>query len=162
MPQTLCCGLFEGVYANGANWNTMGKVTPFIIQANTREITEVGKFVLTEGIMLPSVVKLDNAKCVKIFNNADNRKVVMALSSAGKSVFLSVLYSLDYGSEKVTLRVRRLMRECFISSHHTFTKGIEELERYGIIAATDTKYEYWINSAIFFAGDRLKLSKTKK
>ena len=126
----------------------------FIITANTAR--EGDKFVLEDGLLVPSYYNMENEDIVKFYTSASNRKTITLLSGGALRLFMWIVYEIDYGKDLVWINRKRYMGESQITSVNTFKRSIEELERYCLIHSTKKEEVFWINPRYLFKGSRMK------
>ena len=76
-------------------------------------------------------------------------------SAGAKSLYIHILYELEYGCDYIEINVKRYMKENNISSINTYKDAVKQLSRYLIIYPSVIKGVYWINPKLFFAGSRV-------
>lgn len=82
--------------------------------------------------------------------------VLGQLSNAGLIVLLEVMARLKPHQDKVVIRQRDVVKKHKNLKGAGFYKGMCELLEYGALAKTTEQHTYFINSNMFFNGDRLK------
>ena len=109
-----------------------------------------------DGDKLPHEVNMESDAKVNVYVASDNRKTIACLGNSGKSLYLHILYELDYGVDYIEIMVDRYMKENDVKSINTYKEGLNNLMRYAIIyPVANVSGVYWINPRYFFAGSRV-------
>lgn len=107
-------------------------------------------------ISIESQFMIDKAHKVNLYMTPELRVIYMRLSEVSHKLLRYVEGILRYNEDIVHINVSKFMNESLIKSRATYSKGVEELCRYGFITPTLKRNKYWINPIRFFNGDRLK------
>ena len=125
-------------------------------------VISVGRVVHKNGFkkdgaeLVPFEYDMERDKKVSVYTHTSLRAAVSNLSGLGKSLFLWLLYEVDYGRDYIELNKGRYMLENGLKSEWSYRKGRNELIRCNIICSTVVRGVYWINPSYFFAGSRTK------
>ena len=125
----------------------------FVIPVNKIEFVDQYKLD-TDGLFLPLKLEVEAIPYSKIYITADRRLIISKLSSAGKELYLWILYEIESSKDYLWINKNRYMLEN-TTSLNTFKKALDELIRYALLAYTVVKEVYWINPDFFFKGDRV-------
>lgn len=115
-----------------------------------------------EIVSNPNVVKLskkfvvDRANKVNIYMTPELRMIYMRISEISHKLLRYIEGNLRYNEDIVYINIQKFMEESLIKSRTTYSKGIEELCRYGFITPYHKRNKYWINPLRFFNGNRIK------
>ncbi len=118
--------------------------------------TDSKVFINQDGLNLPNEYEVEAEPITKIYKKHDNRKFVARLTTPAKSLYLHLLYEVEYGKDYLWINVSQYMEENLISSINTYKTAVAELVRYNVICPTLVKGVYWINPRLFFCGSRVK------
>lgn len=108
-----------------------------------------------DGMLINALAEVEATPFTKLFVTAERRKLVAALNSSAKELYLWLLYEVNVSEDALWINKERFMEENN-TSLNTYKKAVEELIRYAFIAYTVIKDVYWINPDFFFRGDRIK------
>jgi len=94
----------------------------------------------------------------KLISSAANRKLILSLKPSAQSLFLWILYELDYKSDTIEVSLARVNKTKFKIVAASLRDAIEELEHHCIIKRIGNKRtsDYWrffINPQVIFKGD---------
>lgn len=115
---------------------------------------------ISEGVILGPktevnrILVTDPAKYSKVFTQAGFRLHISAIPMQGKALFLWLLYEIEYGVDFVEISKKRFVDECK-SNYKLLSEGVKQLIDAGLIAPTSVDGVYWLNSMLFFKGDRI-------
>ena len=105
-------------------------------------------------------ITYEDEQATKVYVNAEHRKVIASLNPGAKSLFIHILYELDWGKDYIWINKARFMDENNMLDERTFNAAIEELcnrpePEQPIITPSTLNGVYWINPRLFFCGSRL-------
>ena len=136
----------------------------YVRTATSQELVDPATGEVKAVSMIHTVEEKDDAEFVKVF--ADGVKAAFGLGSAGAKVFQAVLEA--YQSEKMTGGYADCVNLMWFDnglngasigmSERTFNRGLKELLEKEFIAPKMPNV-YWVNSALFFKGDRVAFVK---
>lgn len=132
------------------------------LEIPVRTLTMKHQFVKDkEDDMLVNVeVVVETTPSVHLYVTAERRKLVAALSTSAKELYLWIMFEIESGEDALWINKDRFMEENS-TSLNTYKKSVEELVRYAFIAFTVVKDVYWINPDFFFKGKRIDKYPTK-
>lgn len=145
-------------------------INPFTLQdfVEVREVPVTNKLVsvrdIQDGVIIkkPSEIKttylVEDSKFCKVYTRLGFRLHVSELSDNSKSLFLWMIYDLDYNEEFIEFDTKRIKKYRIENnkSNVEFLDSLKELIRASIISHTGIGRIYWINPLFFFNGNRLK------
>ena len=140
---------------------TMMAVNPFSysLRVNVTELTEViirKELFSTAQTKETRITNIEYDSYTKIYYHAGIKDMIYKLSPQAKSVYLFILYNLDSGKDWIQLNRQWYMTKNEVKSINTFKEAIKELCRYCfILQNVDYNDVYWINSQLFFQGNRI-------
>lgn len=144
-----------------------GLKNPFMVLSSieTTSITVTNKMVnvndIKEGIItslpsqITSTLMLDKEEYCKVFTRAGFRLHVTAMSPNAKSLYMWLMYELDYSVDFIEINKKRYVNESKLN-YKQYQLAIKELIDFCVISPTSVNDVYWTNSLFFFKGDRLK------
>lgn len=134
----------------------MGR-NPFLASLEVRVRPVKSGYVPDEDIMVDNYVDLEVDTYFKMFDKAEQRVIMAALSFRALQVWTWSMYTIASGKDYLWVNVARVMEECGMKSIKTYKAAIAELCRYGYFApCVGHKNVYWINPAVAFKGSRAK------
>lgn len=116
---------------------------------------------ISDGIILKKPTELvqhyikDREDYAKLFTTPAYRLHVSCLDDHSKSLFLWIMFKLDYQVDFIEITYEKFKVENKTNSAY-YGKALKQLVEYGILTPTTYKAIYWINPFVFFKGDRLK------
>jgi len=137
-------------------------INPFLsnfeVVVNVR--SKDGLYRSDDGLLLPVEYEYERDSKVNVYTSSECRRVIGNLSNSGKSLYLHLIYEVEYGCDYIELNVNRYMIENDISSLNTYKSGVSDLKKYAIIQSVEGyKNIFWINPRYFFAGSRVSTFK---
>lgn len=96
----------------------------------------------------------DRAFC-KVYTKVDNRKIIGKLPPRTKTLFLWLIYSINYGEAFIFINEDRYRKE-FDVSYNTYKLALSELIEANILVNTTITSVFWVNPIFIFAGNRSK------
>ena len=131
----------------------------------TTSVTVTNKMVnvndIREGIItslpsqITSTLMLDKEEYCKVFTRSGFRLHVTAMSPNAKSLYMWLMYELDYSVDFIEINKKRYVSESKLN-YKQYQLAIKELIDFCVISPTSVNDVYWTNSLFFFKGDRLK------
>lgn len=100
-----------------------------------------------------------NFKYSKVVDSAANRNSILSMQSSTQSLFIWILFKLDYRSDTVEIRLEEVNATGLSMAPGTFNNSLKELEEKGIIKRIGIQKrldDYWlfhINPQIIWKGD---------
>lgn len=91
---------------------------------------------------------------VYLEHNQGLRQKLFSLKPTAHSLFLWILFHLEYGKDYILLNRQDLTNKLHLKSKDTFYNARNELIENGIIQKTKVNDYYWINAQMFFVGNR--------
>jgi hypothetical protein len=125
---------------------------PLQIPVNKHE--SVDKFELKDKIVMPLVLNSEYERSVKFYLNKSRRSVYSTMSPSSNKLLVWVLQELVENKDFFWLNKDRFKEEAGMA-HNTYKKSIDELQLYGLLAATIYPDVFWINPHYFFFGNRV-------
>lgn len=107
------------------------------------------------GEIVPVEVELEQEKYVKLYVEADKRKIIGNLCAPARGLFFWIMYELDYGKDWLWINKARFMEETGVNSINTYKAAIKELVGRKLLAVSLIKDVFWINPKFFFCGSRI-------
>lgn len=104
-----------------------------------------------------NVVK-DEESFIKIYK--ENIKKMFSLSAAASKIFWFVCTHLRPNNDVVYIDRQEFMDWCDYKNRKSYYDGINELLDKGILAMAEQEHYFFINHAVFFNGDRMKVETT--
>lgn len=141
------------------------KITVFQNNSTSKSIDledlKVGEDTVTIGTTTTNekVFLLESEHKTQVYTNSDSRKFIAALSLKAKSLYLWLIYDIEYSKEYVWINVVRYMKENNVSAN-TYRDSMKELVKKGIIYPIfELSNMFWVNPRLFFKGNRIKTFK---
>ena len=106
-------------------------------------------------VMLPAESIMERQQNTKLYHCTGCKDIIYNLSPGAKSLFLYITYNLDAGKDYIWINTEHYMNKNNVKSINTVKTAIEELVRYVLIANSGVKGVYWINSRLYFSGNRI-------
>jgi len=130
---------------------------------STKKVVDISNIKLEEEIVTigetetqENVYIIEKEEKASIYTKSGLRLHVNELSPKAKSLFLWLMYEIDYGKDYIWINVQRYLIETN-TSVNTYKNAIVELNRQGVLSPImGLNNMFWINPIFFFKGNRVK------
>lgn len=126
---------------------------PLVIPVH--EMTFKDQYKKEGGILIPLIREVERTSFARIYTTSQRRTILSACSPQAKSLFLWIIFEIDYGKDYLWINKNRYMEENLVSLA-TYRRSIKELHRYNLIQPSVKKGIYWINPDFVFKGNRVE------
>lgn len=110
---------------------------------------------------IPAWTEIEKAKATKVYKTAELRNQTMNLSATAMRMLWFITYEMEGSDDWVELDPEWYKEVSQAGSRNMYSKGKEELVRYGYISRTEYKNIYWVNPKIIYGGNRITKYPTK-
>ncbi len=133
---------------------SMGKKTYFTKSGGKAILdTSTGELTNTSAVYLTFEAK-DSNQFIKIF--VKDIDILNKMTPAGIKLFTFIVKGLEKNTNSIVIRNTDLI-ETYKVNKNTAVAMIKELIELNLIAKSDQKYKFWVNTKVMFNGDRTKL-----
>ena len=98
--------------------------------------------------------EVEKTPFIRMYVTSPRRKILSLCSPQAKSLFLWIIFEIEYSKDYLWINKKRYMEENEVSSA-TYSRALAELHRYNLIQPSVKKGIYWINPDFFFKGNRI-------
>lgn len=125
------------------------------LEIPVHEMLFKNQFIKDGGLLLPLIREVEKTPFVRLYTTSQRRKILSKCSPQAKSLFLWILFEIEYGKDYLWINKDRYMEENYVSLA-TYRRSIKELHRYNLIQPSVKKGIYWINPDFVFKGNRVE------
>lgn len=114
-----------------------------------------GGIYLRAGTMAPEQL-FEERPYAKVFEDVDYRDIVLRLPYEALRLYTFIQYQIRNNKDWIWLNYALFKRVTGLRKDSEVDSAVDALERYGFISSTKFDRVCWVNSMIFFKGNRLK------